>query len=131
MDWKGIVEKTIIAVLAGTILAVGGLAYTRFFPGGQSISAMLTWVDLRNPLFSSDRKFIAEVDRLIQQQFGVSNATFYTDRLGSELRLGRIDFTNDTETRSEEIFVLIEAAALYSPDATDQAGSVRSALARS
>ena len=131
MDWKSIGEKVAVAVIAGIILgAIGWVASQMIAPDVQTVSAKINWIDVPNPAFRMDRKAASDLDKQIQNIFGVSGAPEFISGLGYEpvARFGTITFQNDTASRSKDIEVDFKDATLFSGDASKQDGSLHSSM---
>jgi hypothetical protein len=132
MDWKGILEKIIIAVAAGAILAAGGLLFaTISSPRAQPVVASVTWIDVPNPFFPAKDKVVLDVSKLMQDTFHTADAIYSLDAFANrpELRIGKVNIQNEGDLKSKEIFISIDGAMLFSAGAIDQPGKVRSKLA--
>src|SRR5215216_3192440 len=116
MDWKGILEKIIIAVGAGAILALGGLIYSKMSsPSIQPITASVGMLTIGNPLFPLRDKRNADVSKWMKDNFGLDVPGYLLQSLstGLDLRIGKIEFTNSGELRSKEISVSVPGALLF------------------
>lgn len=116
LDWKGIVEKTVVAVLAGLILS--GLAWIYSIataPNTKTLTAEVEWMDITNVAYRMDRKLAQELDKAIANAFGPTNLTNFVSSLGykSIVRVVSVIIRNSSDTRTKEIEVSAKEGAIF------------------
>jgi hypothetical protein len=131
MDWKGIKEKVVVAVIAGIILAGGGWLLNRLLtPDDQPVRAAIEWLDFANPGFRKDLAATQDLDKALTSYFGISGLAdaAYNLAFQSNFRVGAIKFSNSTNARTREIEVSLEGAVLFSGAAVSQPKNIQSSL---
>lgn len=127
LDWKGIFEKTLVAVLAGLILA--GLAWvygTVTAEKTKTLTAEVEWIDITNVAYRMDRKLIPALDKALADAFGPSNLATYMSSLGyqSIARVLMVTIKNAGDTRTKEIEVSAKQGAIFSYKSAEPISSV-------
>lgn len=85
MDWKGVTEKIIVAVVAGAILGGAGWLLGRATaPESPNVRAELSWVTVPNPFYPVQDSQIADIDRIL----GARGIADVLRRIGGEMRVG-------------------------------------------
>lgn len=117
MDWKGIAEKVVVAVLAGAILAFLGWLYTiATAPPPSPVIVSARWMDVPNPAYRLGRPQTLELDAAIAKSFGVHDAATFLSKMGYRPR-GRLvvlDIYNVENYRSKAIEITAKEAAVFS-----------------
>jgi len=110
MDWKGVGEKLIVAIVAGAILGGAGWMLGRATaPDAPSIRADAFWVDIPNPVYpSSDINRFSSIDKAL----GVQGIGEILGRTGYEVRIGKLNIQNTSSVRSKQIEVSIQLGGM-------------------
>lgn len=110
MDWKGVGEKLIVAIVAGAILGGAGWMLGRATaPDVPSIRADAFWIDIPNPIYpSSDTNRFSSIDKSL----GVQGIGEILGRTGYEVRIGKLNIQNTSSVRSKQIEVSIQLGGI-------------------
>ncbi len=131
MDWNGVKEKVVVAVIAGVILASGGWLLNRSLtPDDQPVRGEIEWLDLANPGFRRDRAATQDLEKALTGYFGISGIAdaAYEWAYWDSMRVGVITFSNTTNVRTKEIEISLEGAGLFSGAAVSQPKNIQSTL---
>lgn len=131
LDWKGIVEKTIVAVMAGIILA--GLAWIYAVSTSETKKAVVAeaeWIEVPNPVYTLDRKTALELDKIVGDNFGLTDLVSFmrTMSIGSATRISVLTIKNAGDTRTKDIDISAKAGAIFSSKRIDNGATVQSRI---
>lgn len=118
MDWKGIVEKTIVAVAAATIVAVAGWFISPIINDHNTVEAKIGWIEVPNQSLFSNTQISTDASSLLAKVFGIKDVNgFPADvRYSGRFSVGSIEIYNNSDTRSKKIEIEAKNGLLVSVD---------------
>ena len=132
MDWKGIIEKVIIAVVAGAILGIFGWILGRATaPETPSVRAQLKWVDVESDqrVYGALLKNRGDMEKAFGTVFEMTGIEKALEDIGSRLRVATLKVENNTSVRTQEVEVYIQGRGIVtSPGAVVKSTAVVSEL---
>lgn len=128
LDWKGVIEKTIVAVIAGVILSCLAWLYSvsTSEKAKKTVTVEAEWIDFTNLAYGLDIKTAQNLDKVVGDNFGPTNFVSFMRRLGirSIARIVVLTVQNSGDTRTKDIDISTKEGAVFSYKMTESATSI-------
>ena len=124
MDFHGIFEKVVVAVIAGIILGAGGLLGTKIYGSYNQVWAEVEWIEVDNPVLTFDTDLVRQIEKAL------GGSTLPTSlQYGDTVTIAVATIYNESGSKTSPLeFKLSSGLAIPSSNASAIPGTTNSLL---